>query len=91
MRASQVVKDYAVGLFEGKGVGPVGHQGGQKVMDEVRGHAVHPFPNRVRDRVGPWGRRRGGAGKGPANLVRCQREAFSEREQDGVGEPSWIA
>jgi len=72
-------------------VGSVGHQRGEQVLDQMRGHTVQPLPNRVGCHVGPGGRRWGGAGKGPANLVLGQGEAFSEREQDGVRNPGWFA
>jgi len=71
-------------------VGHVSHQRGEQVVDQVRGHMVHPFPYRVGGHVRPGGRRWGGAGKGPANLVQRQGEAFPEREQDGVEKHGWF-
>ena len=71
-------------------MGPVSHQRGEQVVDLVRGHTVHPFPYRVAGHVRPGGRRWGEAGKGPADLVQRQGEAFPEREQDGVEKPGWL-
>jgi len=71
-------------------VGPESHQRGKQVVDQVRGHTMHPFPYRVGGHVRPRGRRHGGAGEGPADLVQGQGEAISEREQDCVKKRGWF-
>jgi len=69
---------------------PVSHQRGKQVVDQVRGRTVHPLPYQIGGHVRPRGRRRGGAGQGPADLVWGQGEAFPEREQDIVEKPDWF-
>jgi len=64
---------------------------GKQVVDQMRGHTVHPFPYRVGGHVRPRGRRQGGAGKGPADLIQKQGKAIPEQEQDGVKKPGWFA
>jgi len=68
-------------------VGPVGHQGSEKVEDQVRGHTVHPVPYRVGGHVQSRGRREGRAAPGPSYLVQREREAVPEWEQDSIDKP----
>jgi len=58
----------AIGLLEGEGVCPIGHEWGEEVMEEVRSHLVNSLPYRVGYRVRPWGRRQGGSAKCTADL-----------------------
>jgi len=53
MTGCGLVEHNAIGPLEGKGMGSVDNQWGEKVVDEVRGHVVHPLPNPIRDRVRP--------------------------------------
>jgi len=86
-----LVEHDTIGLFEGEVVRPIGHQGGEQILDQVRGHTVPPLPYRVGGHVRPRGRRWGGAGKGPADLVKGQGEAVPKWEQDGVDKPGRFA
>ena len=68
-------------------MGPVGHQRGKQVVDNVGSYPVDPFPHGVGGHVRPGGRQSGGAGEGPGNFLGLQRVAVGKAEQDGVAEP----
>jgi len=71
-------------------MGPVSHQRGKQVVDQVRGRTVHPLPYRIGGHVRSRGQPRGGAGQGPADLVQGQGEAFPAREQNVVEKADWF-